>query len=226
MAQRRQIHLRERSVASRFKVTPGPSISTLLPPIAGIVLSGGASRRMGSPKALLRFQNETFLDRLIRVFSGVCHPIIVVVGEHAHQIRSGIERGRDVLFAENPDPERGMLSSLQCGLALVPAGAEAAMFLPVDHPNIEAVTVETLAERFRSERAPVIVPTYAGEHGHPVCIARPLIDELLALPTCAKASDVIHRHVARTSYIEVLDEAVVTDADDPAAYADLLARHS
>src|ERR1700733_4512416 len=225
MAQRRQIHLRERSVASRFKVTPGPSISTLLPPIAGIVLSGGASRRMGSPKALLRFQNETFLDRLIRVFSGVCDPIIVVVGQHAHQIRSGIERGRDVLFAENPDPDRGMLSSLQCGLALVPDAADAAMFLPVDHPNIEVATMETLAGRFRFDRAPVIVPTYAGEHGHPVCISRPVIDELLALPSGAKASDVIHRHVVRTSYIEVVDQAVVSDVDDPAAYADLLARN-
>jgi molybdenum cofactor cytidylyltransferase len=226
MAQRRQIHLRERSVASCFKVTSGSSISMLLPPIAGIVLSGGASRRMGSPKALLRFENETFLDRLIRVFSGVCYPIIVVVGQHASQIRSGIERGRDVLFTENPDPERGMLSSLQCGLALVPTAADAAMFLPVDHPNIQLSTLKTLAARFRSDRAPVIVPTYAGEHGHPVCIARPLIDELLALPPTAKASDVIHRHVARTSYIEVLDEAVVTDVDDPAAYADLLAPHS
>ena len=75
---------------------------------------------MGSPKALLRFQDETFLDRLIRIFSPVCDPIIVVVGQHGDQIRSGIERGREVLFAENPDPERGMLSSLQCGLALVP----------------------------------------------------------------------------------------------------------
>ena len=64
----------------------------------------------------------------------------------------------------------------------------------------------------------------AGEHGHPVCIARPLIDELLALPVDAKASDVIHRHVAQTSYIEVVDQAVITDVDDPAAYADLLAR--
>ena len=124
----------------------------------------------------------------------------------------------------NPDPERGMLSSLQCGLALVPSNADAAMFLPVDHPNIEAATIETLAARFRADRAPVTVPTYAGEHGHPVCIARPLIDELLGLPAHAKASDVIHRHVAQTSYIEVLDQAVVTDVDDPKAYADLLAR--
>jgi len=219
MAHGRQIHFRERSVASRLKVTPDASI-------AGIILSGGASRRMGTPKALLRFQNETFLDRLIRVFSAVCHPIIVVVGQHADPIRSGIERGREALFAVNPDPERGMLSSLQCGLALVPPAAAAAMFLPVDHPHIEISTIETLAGRFRADRAPVIVPTYAGEHGHPVCIARQLIAELLALPPEAKASDVIHRHVSKTLYMEVADPAVVTDVDDPVAYADLLARHS
>jgi CTP:molybdopterin cytidylyltransferase MocA len=194
--------------------------------IAGIILSGGASRRMGTPKALLQFQNETFLDRLIRVFSAVCDPIIVVVGEHADRIQSGVARSRDVLFAVNPDPERGMLSSLQCGLALVPAGAEAAMFLPVDHPHIEVSTLQTLAARFHADRAPVTVPTYAGEHGHPVCIARQLIAELLTLPPEAKASDVIHRHVSKTLYIEVADSAVVTDVDDPAAYADLLARHS
>jgi molybdenum cofactor cytidylyltransferase len=219
MAHRRQIDLRERGIASRPQVTPGPSI-------AGIILSGGASRRMGTPKALLAFQNETFLDRLIRLFSSVCNPIIVVVGEHKHQIRSGIDRARDVIFAENPDPERGMLSSLQCGLALVPAEADAAMFLPVDHPNIEISTIETLAARFDANHAPVTVPTYAGEHGHPVCISRQLIAELLALPADAKASDVIHRHVHQTVYFEVADPAVVTDVDDPAAYAELLARHS
>jgi len=218
MAQRRQVDLRERSVASRPQVTPQASI-------AGIILSGGASRRMGTPKALLRFQDETFLDRLIRIFSPVCDPIIVVVGQHGDQIRSGIERGREVFFAENPDPERGMLSSLQCGLALVPPQAEAAMFLPVDHPNIEGLTVETLAARFHRDHAPVIVPTYAREHGHPVCIARPLMGELLALPPEAKASDVIHRHVAQTVYVEVSDPAVVMDVDDPAAYAELIARH-
>jgi molybdenum cofactor cytidylyltransferase len=219
MAQRGQIHFCERSVASRLKVKPGPLI-------AAIILSGGASRRMGTPKALLRFQNETFLDRLIRLFSAVTNTIIVVVGEHADQIQTGIEGGREVLFAVNPDPKRGMLSSLQCGLAMVPADAEAAMFLPVDHPNIELSTIKTLAARFHADRASVTVPTYAGEHGHPVCIARQLIAELMALPPDAKASDVIHCHVARTSYIEVLDQAVVTDVDDPQAYAELLARNS
>ena len=203
-----------------------PVVTTGAPKIAGIILSGGASRRMGTPKALLRFQNETFLDRLIGLFSSVCDPIVVVVGLHADKIRSGIERGREVLFAVNPDPDRGMLSSLQCGLALIPPDAAAAMFLPVDHPHLEISTLETLAARFRADRAPVIVPTYSGEHGHPVCIARALVAELLALPPDAKASDVIHRHVPRTIYVELSDRAVVTDVDDPSAYADLLARNS
>ena len=60
--------------------------------IAGLILSGGASRRMGTPKALLRLEGETFLDRLIRLFSAVCNPVIVVVGHHADQIQAGIER--------------------------------------------------------------------------------------------------------------------------------------
>ena len=47
-----------------------------------------------------------------------------------------------------------------------------------------------------------------------------MIGELLALPPEAKASDVIHRHVAQTVYVEVSDPAVVTDVDDPAAYAE------
>jgi molybdenum cofactor cytidylyltransferase len=194
-------------------------------PIAALILAGGASRRMGTPKALLRLQNETFLDRLIRLFGGVSSPVIVVLGHQADQIRSGIERASEVTITVNPDPERGMLSSLQCGLKPLPADTEAVMFTPVDHPNLQAATLETLAARFETERAPVIVPTYDGEHGHPVCIARALAEELLALPPTAMASDVIHRYVSQTSYIEVDDPAVTTDVDDPEAYAGLLAQH-
>jgi hypothetical protein len=39
------------------------------------------------------------------------------------------------------------------------------------------------------------------------------------------ASDVIHKYVSQTSYIEVNDPAVTTDVDDPEAYAGLLAQH-
>jgi molybdenum cofactor cytidylyltransferase len=150
--------------------------------------------------------------------------VIVVLGHQSDQIRSAIERASEVTFAVNPDPERGMLSSLQCGLQALPAGTDAVMFTPVDHPNLQKATLEKLAARFESERAPVTVPTYEGRHGHPVCIARALADELLALPPTAMSSDIIHKYVSQTSYFEVDDPAVTTDVDDPEAYAGLMAQ--
>ena len=191
--------------------------------IAGLILAGGASRRMGTPKALLQFQNETFLDRMIRLFSSVSQPVIVVLGHKSDAIRSGIKRASEAIFTTNPDPERGMLSSLQCGLNALPADAGAVMFTPVDHPHLQAATLQLLAERFQMERASVIVPVHAGHHGHPVLISRALVNELLSLPPDAMASDVIHQHVDQTLYIDVGDPAVTTDVDDPEAYAGLLA---
>jgi molybdenum cofactor cytidylyltransferase len=188
--------------------------------IAGIILSGGASRRMGTPKALLLIDSETFLDRMIRLFSEVCDPVIVVLGNHAEQIRSGIQRASQVTFVVNPDPERGMLSSLQCGLDALPAAAEAVMFTPVDHPGIQGSTIEKLA----AGNGPLTIPTHGGIHGHPVRITGPLIAELLALPTTAQARDVIHRHLSEASLVEVDDAAVGIDIDDPSAYAELLAQ--
>ena len=179
---------------------------------------------MGAPKALLEFESETFLDRMIRIFSSVASPVIVVLGHQAGQIRSGIQRAAEATFTVNPDPERGMLSSLQCGLRALPLPVEAVMFTPVDHPHLQAATLEKLAAQYEAGRAPVIVPTYDGRHGHPVCIARALADELLALPPTAMASDIIHKYAARTTYVEVDDAAVTTDVDDPEAYAGLTGR--
>jgi len=192
-------------------------------PIAGIILSAGASSRMGTPKALLEFHGETFLDRLIRLFSEAGVAPIVVLGHHADQIRAGIKRATDATFVVNPDTARGMLSSLQCALAAIPEQTEAVMFLPVDHPNLQPATLRQLIARFHLDQPPVTVPTFADKHGHPVLISRALIAELLALPVAAQASDVIHRYRAQTAYVPVDDPAVTTDIDDPAAYAALVA---
>jgi molybdenum cofactor cytidylyltransferase len=191
--------------------------------IAGVILSAGASRRMGTPKALLRLESETFLDRLIRLFSAHSSPIVVVLGPHADQIRSGIDRAALAQFVVNPDPNRGMLSSLQCGLAAAP-DVDAALFTPVDHPGVDEATLRKIVHRFEATRAPVVIPEYQGQHGHPVLVARPLIAELLALPVTGQASDVIHRYRSETAYVPVDDAAVTTDVDDPEAYAQLLSR--
>ena len=72
-------------------------------------------------------------------------------------------------------------------------------------------------------RALLAVPRLAGRHGHPVLFAAALIADFLALPPDAEARAVIRQNIAHTTYIDVDDPAILTDIDDPQAYADLLA---
>ena len=186
--------------------------------ITALILAAGASSRMGSPKALLLYRGETFLDRLINACELSCTDVVVVLGQHASEIRAGI-RGK-ARFVQNPDPDRGQLSSLQCGLAETPGSA---MFIPVDLPSIESCTIRQLVEAFETNSALIAVPRFDGKHGHPVCIARPVIEELLALPATGQARDVISRHRAETLYVDVNDPGILRDIDTRLDYSDLLA---
>lgn len=193
--------------------------------VAGLILAAGASRRMGAPKALLEIDGAAFLDRLIAAFLPHCAPVVVVLGHHAEAIRGGAKRAAQVQFALNQDPERGQLSSLQCGLKAVPEDCAAVMFTPVDYPRIRPSTVGALAEALHrsGEEVTVIVPVHGGKRGHPVCVRRTLIREFLELPDGAMARDVIHRHGGNTLYVEVDDPGILHDIDDPETYRRQLA---
>jgi molybdenum cofactor cytidylyltransferase len=185
--------------------------------IAGIILAAGASSRMGSPKALLEYRGETFIRRLVRVLSAVCDPVIVVLGYNADTLRPAVPNATIVV---NPAPERGQLSSLQTGLAVLPADVEGFLFTPVDSPAVEIATVERLAAEFqrRDPATQLVIPRFAGKRGHPVFATRAIANELSALPLTAQARDVIHGHLADTLYIDVDDPGILTDIDDREAY--------
>jgi molybdenum cofactor cytidylyltransferase len=165
---------------------------------------------MGSPKALLTYRGETFLDRLIGIFNGLCDRTIVVLGYSHERIRAGI--ARDATFVVNPHPEHGQLSSLQYGLRAV-GDAEAVFFTPVDYPAFESSTVRALLPHAGT----FTMPRYAGTRGHPVLITRAMVDELLACRTMAR--DVTRAH--DPFYVDVDDPGILEDVDDPAAYARL-----
>lgn len=177
---------------------------------------------MGTPKALLEYRRETFLERLIRVLGAVTDPVIVVLGYHAAQIQAAV-RG-EARFVINPAPERGQLSSLQTGLAALPPDAEGFAFIPMDCPTVRQETVSSLAAAFRgrAEETLFVIPRLGDHRGHPVFAARQIADELLALPADGQARDVVHRHVPRTQYIDVDDPGILADIDDREAYRKLL----
>jgi len=88
----------------------------------------------------------------------------------------------------------------------------------VDHPAVSEATVERVVASFRQCGAPVVIPTYQGRRGHPVLLGRQLFEELLGLSGDAGADSVVRRYRPATQYVEVEDEGVVIDVDDPEDY--------
>ena len=171
---------------------------------------------MGRPKALLIYENETFIGRLQRIFLEHCAPVVVVLGHDAQVIRSSLDAR--VQVAVNPDPERGMLSSLQTGLRAL-SDARRILFLPLDYPAIQSSTVARLCA---SPARVIAMPRFEGTRGHPVLISRAVADELLALPVDAAARDVIRSHDAEIHYVDVADPAILMDVDTPGDYEALV----
>jgi CTP:molybdopterin cytidylyltransferase MocA len=184
---------------------------------AALILAAGESRRMGTPKPLLLYRGETFLDRLIGLFATRCSPVIVVLGAAAGEIRAGVRR--PALFVVNSDYAGGQTSSMQCGLRALPADTSDVLFTLADHP---AVAAETLDSVLASPGAPLCVPRYRGKRGHPIRFSRALIAEFLSLPLDGAARDVVRAHAGETVFLDLDDPGIVTDVDDPAAYRSLL----
>jgi molybdenum cofactor cytidylyltransferase len=176
--------------------------------IAGLILAAGESSRMGTPKATLAYRGQTFLESIVKTLrSAGLERIVVVLGHQAEDIQRQvkIEPAQVVI---NPDYRSGQTSSLQAGLrALVADDLEAVLLCLVDHPAVSEATVARVVASFRQ-----------GRRGHPVLLGRQVFEELLGLSGDAGADSVVRRHRRATQYVEVEDEGVVIDVDDPEDY--------
>jgi len=185
--------------------------------LAAVILSGGASRRMGSPKALLTYQGRPFLEHLLSVTK---HPAIgvrrVVLGPDAEAIAKDIalEPGEIVL---NHQWENGQLSSLHAAMKTLPPNSTGILLCPVDHPLISVTLVNSLIEEFRSSHAPVVVPSYRGRRGHPVIFSASVYHELWGAPPDQGARAVVWAHKGEVSDVPTTEEGCVLNLNDPHA---------
>jgi len=139
--------------------------------MVGVLLAGGSSKRMGSPKALKHDgAGASYLAGGIRNLWAACSNVVTVLGANGPKIQAAVEAeftrlvesgalqqelahahrkgapGYEVHFTRNPRWTKGMFSSVQVGLRgaleLKPKGI---VVMPVDHPSVKRETVVELA---------------------------------------------------------------------------------
>ena len=181
----------------------------------GIVLSGGASSRMGQPKALLELGGIGMAERLFKLFSEFCDPVWIVTGAQHDRIASALPQYSPQLVW-NVSHAEGMLSSLRTGLAQC-GQASSVLFSPVDFAGVQRSTIQAL---FAVEQQAVVKPRWRGQSGHPVLIRTPAIQALNQARPGENAKAVLSRFEA--TYVDVEDRAVAEDCDTPDDYEKLL----
>jgi len=145
--------------------------------IGGIVLCGGLSRRMGSPKEWLPCGGEYLLQRMVRIVSSVVQPVVVSArpGQHLPELPSDI----GIVFDRRPD--HGPLAGLSAGLEALANRCEAAFVVPCDHPLLRPEWVKRLVELLGEH--PAVMPVHEGQ-AYPLTAVyrtslRPMLDQQL-----------------------------------------------
>jgi molybdenum cofactor cytidylyltransferase len=185
-----------------------------------VVTAAGSAERFGGKKLLTPIDGEPLLDHTIRcLLEGGITEVIVVVGTDARrELERDVNAMNDsrVRPVENPDPSRGMFSSIQAGVAT--ANGDALVVLPGDMPYVRPETVRAVIAKYR-ERSAIVSPRYQGKRGHPVVMPLSLRDEIAQTAPTANLHDVIHHHQDDRVDLDVDDPGVVRDVDTPADLA-------
>ncbi len=191
--------------------------------VAGLVLAAGRSSRMGADKALLEYRGLSFLDTILtNLREAGLDPVAVVLGHHAAEIQRAVPLHHTQVIVNSNYP-LGQTSSLQAGLRGLNAEKIGGILLClVDHPLVSAQVMRQICTAYSESGAPVVVPRYRGQRGHPVLIGRALFGELLDLRPDEGANGIIHNYQAATHWLDVEDASVTLDVDEPGDYARLL----
>jgi molybdenum cofactor cytidylyltransferase len=185
---------------------------------AAILLAGGESTRMGRPKPLLVWGNETLVEYQVRQLRDAgCDPVVVVLGAHEDAVRplvhsAGAQAVINELYAE------GRASSVRVGAGALGDDVERALILGVDQPRPSSVHARLLAA-IDEAGALIAVPVHRGRGGHPVLFDRALFPELREVREATEGMrDVMQRHETEIIDVEFDTPVVLLDMNRPEDY--------
>ena len=192
-----------------------------------VILAAGASSRMGRSKMLLAWEETTVIGHLLRQWQGLGAAQIAVVCATANTALAA-ELDRLCFPSDNrivnPQPERGMFSSIQCAASWngwKPDLTQWAISLG-DQPQVRFETLKRVLEFAAAHSTSVCQPCHHGRGRHPVILPADVFSRLKD----SRAADLKQFLLERgtpTRRCELDDPGLDLDLDEPADYERALA---
>ena len=189
--------------------------------IWAMVLAAGESRRMGTSKQLLPYENTTILETVIdRITQSTVDEILVVLGSNRENIAKVIE-DFPVKSVYNLDFKEGMLSSVQKGFASLPDDVDAVLVFLGDQPQIPSSVIDEIINAYQSTEKGIVLPVYDQKRGHPVLISTKYRTEVANLNLQVGLRELIHNHPVDILEVELDSSSILEDIDTPDDYNNL-----
>lgn len=178
--------------------------------ISTIILAAGRSSRVGGIKALLPIYGKSFIEHLIDLFlSAGIGQINVVLGYNRDDVEIAIKNLKCKIVI-NPEPRRGQLSSIICGIeSLPPSEISGAFICPVDYPLISRGTITSMIQAFNQTRKGLVVPTFNKKRGRPILFSSSIFKELKKAPREIGARYILDRFPDEVLEVPVKDEGIL-----------------
>ena len=195
--------------------------------VAAIILAAGRSSRFdGGNKLLAEIDGVTLVRRIaLEVAASPVDDIVLVTGadDGAVATAAGAGRWRHVV---NPEPARGLSSSLKAGLAALGTDASGALVVLADMPAVSAALIAKLSAAFDASGGKKIVyPQNArGVQGNPVLWPRVLFADLLLLDGDSGGKKLLTQYAHLCQPLDVSGDDAFTDIDTRADLARMTRR--
>lgn len=155
--------------------------------IAGLILSAGFSRRMGSFKPLMKLNGTEFINSAIDKLLLVCNKIVIVTGHKSEELiesvnayllrEENLKFQNNIFLLKNENPAEGMFSSLKIGVSEL-KDYEWILYHFVDQPQIPKLFYPEFVKQ-ADDNYDWIQPVYDGKKGHPILFNKNLVSRII-----------------------------------------------
>ncbi len=194
-----------------------------MPNIPILLLAAGASERMGTPKQLLPWGEQTLIAHQIAKLNKLDQEIVVVTGAHAAEVEKEIS-DLNVQIAFNKNWKHGMATSIAAGINFILENrpkAKGALICLVDQPLVPVKHYQAMIEQFQKNESRLLVSqSKGGYQGVPVLFPASYFRQLIGLKGDIGAKTVISEHSAHKDFIVGEDDFEDMDTFDK--YQELL----
>ncbi len=189
-------------------------------PTAAVVLAAGGASRMGSPKQLLEIDGEALVERAARLaLASGASEALVITGAYGEQVQAALaavqaEAGPRLRLVHNPAWESGQASSIHAAVGALADGCQAALFFPVDQPNLPVALLRRLWQPWRAGSDRVATGVDGAVRGAPAIFDRRYFSEMLALRGDQGARPLLRIAASEVATIAT-DAVALADVDTP-----------